>query len=64
MYEIRQQDKNLLLYIVDIKREEVIGIVSSLKGRALLSAGAKPYISVRTEKGQSLLDTLKEIFTR
>ena len=63
IYEIRQHDKNLLLYIADIRSEAVAKTISALKGRALLSAGSKPYISVRTEKSQSLLDSLKEIFS-
>ena len=63
IYEIRQNDKSLLLYIHDIRREEVVKIISSLKGKALLSAGSKPYISVRLEKNQALLNSLKEVFS-
>ena len=62
VYEIRQSDVSLLLYLNDIKREEVAVIISRMKGRALLSAGAKPYISVRVEKSAKPLDSLKEIF--
>ena len=62
IYEIRQNGSSILLYLSDIKREEVAVIVSRLKGRALLSAGAKPYISVRTDKSSKPLDSLKEIF--
>ena len=61
--EIRQFDSSILLYLNDIRREEVAVIVSSMKGRALLSAGAKPYISVRIDKGAKALNSLKEIFS-
>ena len=63
IYEIRQNESGLLLYLNDIRREEVALIVSGMKGRALLSAGSKPYISVRIAKGQKPLDSLKEIFS-
>ena len=63
IYEIRQNESSILLYLSDIKREEVAIIVSRMKGKALLSAGAKPYIAVRTEKGAKPLDSLKEIFS-
>lgn len=62
IYEIRQNESSLLLYLNDIKREEVAVIIGRMKGRALLSAGAKPYISVRSVKGNKVLDSLKEIF--
>ena len=62
IYEIRQNDSSILLYLNDIRREEVAVIISSLKGRALLSAGGKPYIAVRLEKGAKPLNSLKEIF--
>jgi transcription-repair coupling factor (superfamily II helicase) len=62
VYEIRQSESSILLYLTDIKREEVAEIISKLPGRALLSAGAKPYIAVRTAKGAKPLYSLKEIF--
>ena len=62
VYEIRQNESSLLLYLNDIKREEVAVIIGRMKGRALLSAGAKPYISIRSAKGSKVLDSLKEIF--
>lgn len=63
IYEIRQNDTGLLLYVSDIKREEIIAIVGKLKGRALLSAGSKPYIAVRTNRSDKVIDSLKEIFS-
>ena len=62
IYEIRQNDSSILLYLTDVRREEVAGIVGKMKGKALLSAGARPYIAVRTTKGAKPLNSLKEIF--
>lgn len=63
IYEIRQNESSILLYLSDIRREEVAEIVGKMKGKALLSAGAKPYIAVRTEKSAKPLNSLKEIFS-
>ena len=63
VYEIRQSDTSILLYLTDIRRREVADIVGKMKGRALLSAGAKPYIAVRTDKSAKALNSLKEIFS-
>ena len=62
IYEIRQNESSLLLYLSDVRREEVAVLVSRMKGKAMLSAGAKPYIAVRTDKGARVLNSLKEIF--
>ena len=63
IYEIRQNESSILLYLNDIRRREVADIIGKMKGRALLSAGAKPYIAVRTGKSAKALDSLKEIFS-
>ena len=63
IYEIRQNENSILLYLSDIRRKEVAEIVGKLRGKALLSAGAKPYIAVRTEKTTKPLNSLKEIFS-
>ncbi len=62
IYEIRQNDTTLMLYLSDIKRPEVPELISKLPGRTMLSAGGKPYIAVRTQKSEKVLDTLKTIF--
>ena len=63
IYEIRQSDTSILLYISDIRRKEVADIIGKMRGKALLSAGAKPYIAVRTERTAKPLNSLKEIFS-
>ena len=62
IYEIRQNDTALLLYLSDIRREEVPKLIGRMPGRAMLSAGGKPYISVRTAKNEKVIDTLKALF--
>ncbi len=62
IYEIRQNENSLLLYIDSIKREEVGTLISKLKGQAMLSASAKPYIAVRYKEKINPLNALKEIF--
>lgn len=62
IYEIKQNENSLLLYIDSIKREEVGILISKLKGQAMLSATAKPYIAVRYKTKIEPLNALKEIF--
>ncbi len=63
IYEIRQNESSLLLYIKDLKNPDVIALVSRHRGEALLSAGNKPYISYRIKKGSDPLSALKEFFS-
>ncbi len=62
IYEIKQNENSLLLYIDSIKREEVGILISKLKGQAMLSATQKPYIAVRYQGKINPLNSLKEIF--
>ena len=63
IYEIRQNDSSLMLYLSDIRRKEIPELIGRLPGRAMLSAGAKPYIAVRTQKSDKPLDLLKALFS-
>ena len=62
IYEIKQNDNNLLLYIDSIKRDEVGMLIAKMKGQAMLSATQKPYIAVRYKTKIDPLNSLKEIF--
>lgn len=62
IYEIKQNDNSLLLYIDSIKRDEVGALITKLKGQAMLSAMGKPYIAVRYQGKINPLSALKEIF--
>ncbi len=62
IYEIKQNDNSILLYIDSIKRDEVGMLITKLKGQAMLSAMGKPYIAVRYKEKIDPLNALKEIF--
>ncbi len=62
IYEIRQNDTSLLLYLSDIRRREVPELIGKLPGRAMLSAGGKPYIAVRLQKGETPPKLLRALF--
>lgn len=62
IYEIRQNENSLLLYVREIKSPEVADLLISLNGKAMLCAGTKPYLSVKCKEGVSSLDMLKKVF--
>ena len=62
IYEIKQNDTSLLLYINDIKNPDLISLVAKSGGEALLSAGSKPYIALRVKTKGEPLETLKGFF--
>ena len=62
VYEIRQNDSAILLYLSDIRRKEVPELIGKMPGRAMLSASSKPYISVRLGKSEKVLAILKAMF--
>lgn len=62
IYEIKQNDALILLYIKEVKSETAAHLISRFKGRAMLNAGNKPYIAVKFPQGTPPLNALKEIF--
>lgn len=62
IFEIKQNDTSLLLYIKDIKSKSVSILMSKYKRRCMLNAGNKPYIAVKFDKSIQPLNALKEIF--
>lgn len=62
IYEIRQSDTSMLLYLNDAKSAAAGEIISKFKGNALLSAAKKPYIAVKFPKTIKPLEALKQIF--
>ncbi len=62
IYEIKQNETSILLYIKNIKSEAVSNLMGKLRGQALLNAGNKPYISVRYPKNMDTLTILRSIF--
>ncbi len=60
IYEVKQQTDTLLLYQKSLNMEAGARMTAALKGRVLISAGAKPYFAVKIQKGLTALDTLRE----
>lgn len=59
IYEISQRNDNLLLYSDSINAAAVSVLSKSMRGRILVNASSKPYISVKIVKGEKPLDTLR-----
>lgn len=62
IYEIGQNNNSLLLYVDKIDMSKVAILVKNMRGRILVSTGAKPYITVKKTVGQSPIDVLEETF--
>ena len=60
--EIAQRGVNLLFFTETPPAIETIVILTQgLKGRVMMSAGAKPYFTVRPKKGQQPLEVIREV---
>lgn len=61
--EIKQQQESLLLYTDALDMTMGARMNGALKGRVLISAGAKPYYAVKIDRtgGKDALDTLREV---
>ncbi len=62
IYEIRQQNDHLNIYVRQLKSKYVGDILSKLNGRAVLRAGGKPCISVAVRKCDTIYSLFNEIF--
>lgn len=60
IYEVKQQTDTLLLYQRKLDMEVGARMTAAMKGRVMISAGAKPYFAVKIQKGLTALDTLRE----
>ena len=58
--EIAQRDNVILLYPEHIDFQAVSALVSKLRGRVMVNAGQKPYVSVKLAPAQSPLDAIRE----
>ncbi|WP_411677191.1 transcription-repair coupling factor [Caproicibacter sp.] len=58
--EVRQQESSIFLYSDRIDMKKVGALVSALRGRVLLNAGAKPYVSVKIVPDETPLQTLSQ----
>ena len=62
IYEIRQNNSSLQLYVKSVNSDGTEKILSSLKGQAVLNAGGKPYVSVKFPKDMDVVTALKAVF--
>ncbi len=58
--EINQRENHVNLYLTALT-PEATKVCAALKGRVLLNAGNRPYLSVRKAPGQQILDALTEV---
>ena len=59
IYEIGQRGDNILLYWDDINMRAVTRLSSDMRGKILVSAGSRPYISVKIDNSLDIIPTLK-----
>ena len=59
--EIDQRVGSLLFYSDRIDRSDLLALTRALPGRVMMNAGAKPYLTVRLQKGQEPLDGIREV---
>lgn len=62
IFEIKQQNGSILLFIQNIKSEKIGKLLTENKGRAMLTATQKPYITLRLMEGETPLSVLKTVF--
>jgi transcription-repair coupling factor (superfamily II helicase) len=60
-YEINQKAQSVLLFPQTLQIETAQKLVAGIRGRVLVNASSKPYITVRFGKKGDVVDTLKEI---
>ena len=60
VYEVGERNGSVLIYTNDIDMKRVAFLNSKMRGRVLVSAGKKPYISVKRAPKMTSLDTLRE----
>lgn len=60
--EITQKGASLMFVPEKLDMRLASELAGALNGRVFVNAGTKPYISVKMEKGQNALDTMREVF--
>ena len=61
--EIDQRVGSLLFYSDRINRGGLLALTKALPGRVLMNAGAKPYLTVKLQKGQEPMAGIREVLT-
>ena len=58
--EIKQQDDKLLLYRDSFDMKRIAALISAMRGRVMVNAGSRPYVSVKIPSGETPLVVLEE----
>ncbi len=61
--EISQQENKILIYPETLDMAQVATLAAALKGRVMVTAGEKPYITIRFAKGKTPVDAIREFTT-
>lgn len=61
IFEVKQRDDYIMLYREPMNMEFLEPLIKILKGRVKLSAGNKPYVSVKVTGKETPLQTLKQV---
>ena len=59
--EISQRGESMLLYPESLDLARIAHLANGLRGRVMVNAGSKPYISVKMLRGQNPVDAIREI---
>ena len=63
IYEIKQTGGALLLYQHKIDMQRVSALIGAMKGRVMVNAGQKPYLSVKMAKDDSPVALLRQVLS-
>ena len=61
VYEIGQKRDTLLLYSDKLTPAAIKAATAALPGRVMVNAGAKPYLAVRVDRGETPLTALRAV---
>ena len=59
--EINDKHGNIVIYFKEFSLEKIRPLMEKMKQRVLISAGEKPYVTVRVKKGEKSLDSIKQV---
>lgn len=59
--EISEASSGIMVYFESFSIDLAASLAAKMKGRVLVNAGAKPYITVRLQKGQSATEAIREM---
>ena len=58
--DVKHGAGNILFYLSFMDMRKISAMIGSMPGRVMLSAGTKPYLTVKPEKGRKLMDSVSD----